>query len=74
MTFAINAMMQNNLEVQVNETVIVQSGVEVLLPGKVDGTPNFTLDLVEAHEEAIMKDGLLVAKAAVDPQSPDIPI
>ncbi len=61
-------------KVRVSETVTVQPGVEMLLPGKVDGTPNFALGLVEAHEQAIVKDGLLVAKAAVDPQSPDIPI
>ncbi len=60
--------------VKLTETVTVQPGLEMIIPGRVDGEPNFAMGLVEPHNSSCTEKGLLVAKVVVDPQLPEVPV
>ncbi len=60
--------------VKLGETIVIQPGLEMILPGYIEGNPNFAMGLIEPHDKTSHLSGFLVAKAVVDPQLPDVPI
>ncbi len=56
------------------ESVTIQPGIEMMLPGHFDSQPNFAIGLVEPCEKFVARNEVLVAKSVVNSTVEDVPV
>ncbi len=61
-------------DIKLSEDVMVPPGSEMILPGVVDGHPNFLDGLLQPAATFLGREDLVLAKAVINPQLPEIPV
>ena len=64
----------STFKVTLEETVVVPPLSEMLLPGRIEGRPNYTSAIIEPNPKWMNKEQLLMGKMVVDPSGGTVPV